>query len=728
MAGLTLRSRQAIASGSSHQGLIEEAVASAVALLTPSTTALMAISGAVSAVGTMAQVAMGLQKGVSGFTSTPVPTAPLPDGAFRTEQKYTGAFETGAWTFVIGDRATSSNAWNGRHRYRIMLFRGSDPTGANAVAITTTLLTDATTTNTSNTSTNALKVIATVDSFAVNGEYLFIAVAWEVTTKGTTISGGRPIGLLNNNRVDTAIFVPNMGGGGIPSDAVAGEGGELLAGADLVGGATPGGVSDVGSGKVFGTKTVSGGAIPSPGALGNGTLATSRALGISTPGIFRNPQASAVGSVESPGSSLGNGSALVTYAMGGGAALPQKSILSGLGVSRPEYVMEGGFIFAAGRIIKPPAPKTAKLLSGYYGPPDHQYEFWESNVQGDRLRLLKTVQYGGSIEFSNFSDTAWKITLSMLPDDSFNPLSDKMLVTDTVSAGGISEQFLMGLYMFDKPNMTHHERYSTWDLTGRSLEYLLLQDQPDIYSVAAGADILLTVKNILIGRGIPSSMIDFPPVVKTLRNPLTISVTSNTDDGWWYRICTALLNAGGFYALSTTGEGKFYTRLMYDLKKRDPDIIYGPGGDGMLVSPIGDTWESDRFANKIVVISTDTQDTPPLFARRENHNLESEGSIENLGYTKMKPPITLQTATSQADVDRIADMELQRASSYYRKLALATFPDPRCGPQQVYAIRGIVVNSEGVNLAGTWGVINWSQSLNAPRSEMTHEISRVEAV
>lgn len=377
---------------------------------------------------------------------------------------------------------------------------------------------------------------------------------------------------------------------------------------------------------------------------------------------------------------------------------------------------------------------ASTYLDGSQGPITFDYALYLSNIRGEELTRLKAWQ--GTVEMSNFRDEAWTLDLTMPATDALNPISDWVLVVITASAGGTTESFPFGLYRFKVPNVDMLETRSTWNLTGYSGEMVPLGDAfPRRYNKPPGTGVLAASKAILQDLGFPNRMIDFPPLSQdqTLRNWMRLSPVQDASKMKKLRIINKLLGAGGFTALQARADGRLHTRDIEELDQRDPDFIYGPNGDQMVLPPIRHAWTDDRFANMVTVISGDTQDETPMFAVAKNLNPNSLGSIPVLGRTVAKEPIRVATTTSQERLDRRARGLLQQFSGFNRNVSLTIKPDPRRDILEVGRLAGF-------GRAEFWGLtlgdLNTNYRVNNFRwslePEATHpmemELSKVDKV
>lgn len=186
-----------LASGAAYLAMQENGTAPSAAELSPITGLTPASGGTAAAVGDMSEFYAQVQRNATSFTSTTMPLTPdsTNGNGFRIPTALTGTFAAGNWTLSFAVIARSNN-WNGRHRFRARVWRSTSATGTSPTEITaSTQLTGATTANVVQNATDARTVTWSAPSITLSAEYLFFTVALEVTTAGTTQSGGRDLNL-----------------------------------------------------------------------------------------------------------------------------------------------------------------------------------------------------------------------------------------------------------------------------------------------------------------------------------------------------------------------------------------------------------------------------------------------------------------------------------------------------------------------------------------------------
>lgn len=364
------------------------------------------------------------------------------------------------------------------------------------------------------------------------------------------------------------------------------------------------------------------------------------------------------------------------------------------------------------------------ILSGAAGAVEFRYKLYLSNINGDALTELRNIVWSGSVSMSNFRDHSWELSLDMKASDQVDPLRDYLLVKAQIRNGNNWQEFPLGLYRMKAPSADHLEHLSNWSLTGQSLEVLVAEDMAAYgYTATTTAGVLAQVRTILQNHGVPAARIALPQTDKMLTSAIRFDPASDAESCKYLRIINALLNAGGFRSLQTDATGRFISESQRDTALRAADVTYT--NDGMITGSIKDDYDDARFANRVVALAKNVNDTP-LTSIAENRSAASAGSIETLGRIITKV-VQLQGTTTQADLDRVARSELIKSSGYYRKLSISTLPDPRRGPYEIYEIS--LTDSRGGSIVeGLWSVVNWTLPLTSPPAAMTHELSGVEVI
>lgn len=365
-------------------------------------------------------------------------------------------------------------------------------------------------------------------------------------------------------------------------------------------------------------------------------------------------------------------------------------------------------------------------IAGFFGPAQMRTNIYVSNISGDKLRLLPYVQ-AASISLNNFRDATWELSIAFDRNDEFNPFKDWIKIEAEVYVKDKWVSFPLGLYKFDKIGGSHTTSSSTWELTGYSGEILFVQDTlRNVRTIKAGSYILRTVRNDLIAAGVPEERISFPMSEdKKINTSLVFDPFNDESNGTKLRVWNTLLNAGGFFALYTDSEGRFVTSSYKDVRTQEPSVIYGDGGEKIVLDGISDNWDDESFANAVVVISEDPNQTPPIVAHAENNDPNSDASRVNLGFWKVKK-VTRKTLPDLATAKKIAKSELQASSGFWRTIGWSTPPDPERGPKEYYSFNIGRENTD--DITGIFRGGNFSMDVYPFPKEMSFEGSKTEEV
>jgi hypothetical protein len=393
------------------------------------------------------------------------------------------------------------------------------------------------------------------------------------------------------------------------------------------------------------------------------------------------------------------------------------------------------------------APATANILSGQYGPIEIRYRLFVHDINGNNRRVINHHVEGADVSMSNYRDHTWELNIDMAATDDVNPLTDYFTVVADVAVPfqertytegfnlGVDEgwrRLELGTYRIVGQSKRSLESHSMWSLTGESLEMLVAYNGPSQkYDIPAGTGVLAKVKDILNNypHNVPNSRIAFPQQDVTLKDAITIDPGSGGDGLTYLSVINRLLKSGGFYSLQTDRFGRFVVfEKREDLTEDAPDVRYrdqaGEGFDMMVLGETDEEFDDERFANKVILRSTNVNDKPPIVSVQFNTNPNSPASIDNLGRVVLKR-IDREAIKDQATADKIAKQELQNAASFYHQLQVETLPDLRRGPRETYDVE-LHDRTGNHTVEGRWNVIGWSLPLTNPPSAMSHELSRLE--
>lgn len=156
-----------------------------------------------------------LANGSGLWTTSVLPSTSAPDDsvgdAYRSELPYYGEFANTDWSFSMVLRSTATN-WDGRCKIGFRIFKGLAQDGSDATELTsTTVATAATTANLSTTTDRTVTATwSPGGTITLDGHYLFVKIALEVTTQGTN-SGNARLRSGSTTSVATPDFTPATG-------------------------------------------------------------------------------------------------------------------------------------------------------------------------------------------------------------------------------------------------------------------------------------------------------------------------------------------------------------------------------------------------------------------------------------------------------------------------------------------------------------------------------------
>jgi len=363
------------------------------------------------------------------------------------------------------------------------------------------------------------------------------------------------------------------------------------------------------------------------------------------------------------------------------------------------------------------------ILRGNYGQIEFNYRMYKSNISGDYLQEIETVE-NASISLDNFREHTWELQLPMDYVDYFDIWKDWVRLEVEMSAGGYTVTRPFGLYFFDHRAGADSPMRRRWELDGKSQEARLMGSGPDLaYSAAAGTGVLANVRTILLAQGVPANMIFFPPTAEDVALQTTFFVDSfqNSNDARWLRICNLLLAAGGFLALFADNEGRLCTRKINPDNRIQASMTYGTteDADRMIVGEEM-PWEYDdaNFYNRVVVHSGDPNEAAS-FGVAENHDPGSRVSREELGYWKQQD-IELPALVSASEAQIVAVQALRVSSGLNVKRSVETNFDTRVKPRQAYGLETFGDHGEEYTSGYVWPVMSVSATLDL--SPMSHEV------
>lgn len=269
----------------------------------------------------------------------------------------------------------------------------------------------------------------------------------------------------------------------------------------------------------------------------------------------------------------------------------------------------------------------------------------------------------------------------------------------------------MGLYVLSAPSRQITSGSTLLTVRANDLSIYLAQDMlASSHLVPQGANYISAVESVFDDLGLRHR---FPP------SSLTLPLDSPWDAGApRLEVVNSLLQGAGMYIHWFDATGVATTRNLEELAARTPDATYT--GNDFVLTPIEDEQDTNRLANRVVVVVTDP-DRPGMAGVATNMDPDSPISVPNLGRIISKR-LERDSAATQQILNEAAQRELEASASLYERATLLTPIDPRRDAREVYRL-----DVDGVYEDSRWWVQGWSVDYEPanPPAVMTHNLGRV---
>jgi len=355
---------------------------------------------------------------------------------------------------------------------------------------------------------------------------------------------------------------------------------------------------------------------------------------------------------------------------------------------------------------------VSEALAGRRGPVVVRIRYELVTVSGAVIADVTPAVISGSIEANE--DRAVYRTARLVIDPrrpeaaSIDPLTSLMRIVVDVLTGGGWEPCPVGTFVLTMPRYTVSETGTErWEVQAFDLSRLLLDGTTTAaFSLPSGTNAVAAAAAIVADQGLP---VQFEPTTETLSAPRQWPPGTP-----WLEVVNSLLQAAGCYACWFDRFGIARSRRRADLAGMAPAVTYGPGM--MLSGPAVVESELTRLANRVIAVVTDPS-LPAWSAVAENRDPNSPLSIPRLGrvFTKV---IEVDSVTSQAALQAVAERYLQQEAGLYRRLTFTTLLDPRRDAHEVYQI------DAPAPAGGRWWTRGHRFQLE-PGALMEHTVARV---
>lgn len=211
------------------------------------------------------------------------------------------------------------------------------------------------------------------------------------------------------------------------------------------------------------------------------------------------------------------------------------------------------------------------------------------------------------------------------------------LLLSSVTAGVPKVRWNLGVYLLTTPDTALGENPQSFTVTGYDQLHLLQDNIGDSYNVAAGANVLASVRTVLAAAGITAPvLLDTSAANKVLVTPLTFPQTSS-ESPTWIVVVNALLASVGYRGVWADWNGAFRSGPYVTPDQRSSEWFFA----------VGDLKVGIVSANRSVV--NDLWGAPNWW--RFIQNGLTVAPVENAGqYTATNPSTGL---SSQASVGRV---------------------------------------------------------------------------
>lgn len=272
---------------------------------------------------------------------------------------------------------------------------------------------------------------------------------------------------------------------------------------------------------------------------------------------------------------------------------------------------------------------------------------------------------GGSLQWS--AGTAVKVSgsLTVFDVDGIDWLNSRVQVWRTVG----DREWSRGIFIPSAPQDRWVNGVRQWqvELLGK-LSLLEQDEQPGWVSVAAGANIIATVRALLTSAG--QTNVRITDSTATLRTSQTWEPGTKL-----LTIINELLDSAGYWSLSADVDGAFVAEPYVRPAARSPRYDLWDDEHGIYKDDFTRDQDVYSIPNRIVLISQSGAETPPLVGIAENNDPTSRFSIGARGQVITYQETGLEVA-SQAVLDELARKKLIEKSSVSASLVIQHAPIP----------------------------------------------------
>lgn len=336
----------------------------------------------------------------------------------------------------------------------------------------------------------------------------------------------------------------------------------------------------------------------------------------------------------------------------------------------------------------------------------------------ERIPTRYPVQ--GAISFNENTKVKRSLSLTVNDPHVFQAYNDFLVPVVTLTdASGEAETRKMGHFVTLQPSSELTPGRYSGSIEAKGIEYLLQLDTiGGGLSVPAGTDTGAAARAVAEESGFNPSQIAIPDTGYLLPEEKYIEPGMTRLDA-----INELLNAGGWYAVWSNGDGVIRTGPWQDLVTAMASTRYSTHeGRIRVVGSVKEAPDATRLANRITVRNIAPEQVP-IFGTKEVTNRDHPLHRDRIGVVIAETIDDPDVKTTE-DAEARASSILSERASYYRKQTVTTVIDLSADAHEIIDLD---IQDENADVAGRWWRQAWSVHLQGAHGLTVHELNRVEA-
>lgn len=288
-----------------------------------------------------------------------------------------------------------------------------------------------------------------------------------------------------------------------------------------------------------------------------------------------------------------------------------------------------------------------------------EYYLYDKN---DSLKFRFYNVLSCSLRYASLGSLKTSANITMKEDKRIDYLNDRIKVSCVIN----DEKYELGTYLISSTKRSIKGKNVTRECTCYGKLLILQEDKvKERYVCNIGTNVINEVKRIL--GSLPFLIQD---------NLLTLKTSKEWESGTSkLQIINDLLDTINWNSLRVDASGKFITDPYILPSDRQIQSTYSVDADSIIYPER--EYELDAFSvpNVVVMRSNSADITPPLSSVYENHNADSQTSIENRG-REIVYFEEVSDVVSQEVLNELAKKKLYEKTNIYSHLSFSTAIDP----------------------------------------------------